>query len=292
VIKLARPKKKTVDYFPHIIKTGKTITILENKFGNDGYAFWFKLLEILGSTDGHYYEYINITDREFLHARTLVSEKTAKDILDLLAELDAIDKKLWKHNIIWSDNFIDNIEDAYARRKVNVPQKPSLSEINVCNNSSEEGNCNHNDSENSQSKVNKIKKNKNKEKPSNKFDTQTDKFSITKKQNGRYNYPDEYETIYSIYPKNKGTKKAGWRKWAARRREGVKQELLILAAKNYANECKKEKKDEKYVKYISTFFGPDEWWKKYLKYEEDKYCEKENTESIFQKQLERVEKYG
>ena len=47
---MARPKKQTVDYFPHIIKQGKTMTILENRFGNDGYAFWFKLLEILGST--------------------------------------------------------------------------------------------------------------------------------------------------------------------------------------------------------------------------------------------------
>lgn len=45
---MARPKKQTVDYFPHFVKGGRTIFILENKFGNDGYAFWFKLLEILG----------------------------------------------------------------------------------------------------------------------------------------------------------------------------------------------------------------------------------------------------
>src|SRR6056297_2623218 len=159
---MARPKKRTVDYFPHIIKNGKTITILENKFGNDGYAFWFKLLEILGSTDGHYYEYRNITDKEFLHAKTLVCEDIAKKILNLLAELDAIDKELWEHNIIWSGNFIDNIEDAYARRRVNVPQKPTMSEVNVNNNSSQESNCNQNDNKNSQSKVNKSKVNNSK----------------------------------------------------------------------------------------------------------------------------------
>ncbi len=49
---MARPKKQTVDYFPHFVKGGRTIFILENKFGNDGYAFWFKLLEILGESEG------------------------------------------------------------------------------------------------------------------------------------------------------------------------------------------------------------------------------------------------
>jgi len=292
---MARPEKKTVDYFPHIIKYGKTITILENRFGNDGYAFWFKLLEILGSTEGHHYRYEDTTNIEFLLAKTNVNEEKANKILDLLAELGAIDKKLWEHKIIWSDNFIKNIEDVYKKRSNGLPQKPVIDNENLSNEELSERKpdvCEVSDNENSQSKLKETKLKKNKERPLDKSNKKGDKFSINKKQNGRYNYPDEYETIYSIYPKNKGTKKAGWRKWAARRRDGVKQELLILAVKNYANECKKEKKDKKYVKHISTFFGPDEWWKKYLKYDEDKYCEKENTESIFQKQLERVEKYG
>lgn len=160
---MARPKKQTVDYFPHIIKKGKTMTILENKFGNDGYAFWFKLLEILGSTDGHYYEYRNTTDKEFLHAKTLVSEDTAKKILDLLAKLNAIDQELWNQKVIWCDNFIDNIEDAYSRRKVNVPHKPEVSEVNVNINPSEQDKCEHDDDINSQSKVNKSKLDKSRE---------------------------------------------------------------------------------------------------------------------------------
>lgn len=53
---MARPTKETVDYFPHFVKCGRTIFILESKYGNDGYAFWFKLLEILGDTEGHYYD--------------------------------------------------------------------------------------------------------------------------------------------------------------------------------------------------------------------------------------------
>jgi uncharacterized phage protein (TIGR02220 family) len=121
---MARPKKQTVDYFPHIIKQGKTMTILESKFGNDGYAFWFKLLEILGSTEGHSYRYENPTDIEFLCAKTNVSREKAEEILNLLADLDAIDKKCWENNIIWSDNFIENVADVYSKRSCGVPQKP------------------------------------------------------------------------------------------------------------------------------------------------------------------------
>jgi uncharacterized phage protein (TIGR02220 family) len=124
VDKMARPKKQTVDYFPHIIKQGKTMTILESKFGNDGYAFWFKLLEILGSTEGHSYRYENPTDIEFLCAKTNVSREKAEEILNLLADLDAIDKKCWENNIIWSDNFIENVADVYSKRSCGVPQKP------------------------------------------------------------------------------------------------------------------------------------------------------------------------
>lgn len=104
-------------------------------------------------------------------------------------------------------------------------------------------------------------------KPSDKSDT-ADEFSITKKDNGRYNYPDDFEKLYEIYPENKGTKKAGWRKWAATRRKGVSQKDLITAAENYYKVCKANGTDKKYIKHLSTFVGPDEHWKEYLEVEE------------------------
>ena len=48
---MARPAKVKVDYFPHVTHTGKTIAILEARWGNDGDAFWFKLLELLGDSE-------------------------------------------------------------------------------------------------------------------------------------------------------------------------------------------------------------------------------------------------
>lgn len=75
-----KTEKQTVDYFPHFVKGGRTIFILENKFGNDGYAFWFKLLEILGESEGHFYDCSNASNWEYLLAKTRVTEERRKTL--------------------------------------------------------------------------------------------------------------------------------------------------------------------------------------------------------------------
>lgn len=153
---MARPKKMTVDYFPHFVADGKTMFILENTFGNDGYAFWFKLLELLCSTDGHAYDCNKIAEWKFLIAKTKVSEETAIKIIKTLAELDAIDAVLWEQKIIWVQNLIDNISDVYKKRGSKIPQKP-----NFCHQKPSTDDVSG--TENPQSKVNKSKVNNNKD---------------------------------------------------------------------------------------------------------------------------------
>jgi len=123
---MARPKKQTVDYFPHDCNHKATIFILEENYGNNGYAFWFKVLELLASTEGHYYDCRNPHKWKFLQAKTHLEESLCIEILGLLAELGAIDQKLWKEKIIWSDNFISRISDVYKNRRVEIPSKPSF----------------------------------------------------------------------------------------------------------------------------------------------------------------------
>lgn len=126
---MARPKKQTVDYFPHDANAsnGKTLFILESKFSNDGYAFWFKLLEVLSSTNGHVYDCRNPASWEFLLAKTHISEDIANKIMELLVSLDAIDKDLWRtQKVVWVQNLVDNVADVYKNRRTGVPQKPSF----------------------------------------------------------------------------------------------------------------------------------------------------------------------
>lgn len=131
---MARPLKQKVDYFPHDANAsnGKTLFILESKFGNDGYAFWFKLLERLADTPGHFYDCRNPSAKEFLLAKTRVNEDTARKILDLLADLEAIDSPLWHtHKVIWSQNLVSRLADVYNNRRAPLPQKPSFADENL-----------------------------------------------------------------------------------------------------------------------------------------------------------------
>lgn len=51
---MARKQTNTVDYFPHIAKQGRTLFTIESRWKNDGYAFWFKTLEMLCQEENHY----------------------------------------------------------------------------------------------------------------------------------------------------------------------------------------------------------------------------------------------
>ena len=123
---MARPGKTTVDYFPHVTRTGKTIAILEARWGNDGYAFWFKLLELLGCSEGFCYDCNKPSDWEYLLSKTRVTEDEAGAILKKLAEIDAIDAELWREGIIWSEHFAENLSPVFERRKCPPPEKPEF----------------------------------------------------------------------------------------------------------------------------------------------------------------------
>lgn len=166
---MARPKKQTVDYYPHFCKGGRTIFILEDKFGNDGYAFWFKVLEILGEAEGHYYDCSNASNWAFLLARTHTDEARANEIISVLIDLGKIDAELWeKKRILWVENFLKNLVPIYSQRKVSLPQKPfSGKEIPVRGNNSERNpaETEFSDEETTKEKESKEKKSKAKSYP-------------------------------------------------------------------------------------------------------------------------------
>jgi DnaD/phage-associated family protein len=129
---MARPQKQTVEYFPHVCDTedSKTISVLQNKFGNDGYTFWFRLLEFLGRRNGLYFDYSNPADLEFLCAKT--HQKDTETVLKMLAELDIlndIDHELYLQKVIWCQNFANGVKDAFSRSVSGPPKRPHLNII-------------------------------------------------------------------------------------------------------------------------------------------------------------------
>jgi len=169
---MARPRKQTVDYFPHDTDAsdGKTLTIIQARYGNDGYAFWFKLLQVLGKSPGHYYDFNNHSDLEFLCAKTHQKDtETILAMLKMLADLKAIDKELFEANIIWSQNFVDRVLDAYGRTVEGTPQRPDFlvnvenSGVSVSNNAQSANRNSENPAESAQKKVKETKLKESKE---------------------------------------------------------------------------------------------------------------------------------
>ena len=120
-----RKDKHTVEYFPHYCSGKKTVFILERKYGNDGYAVWFKTLEVLGASERHYFDCRETDQWEYFSAKMNVDESRCREIMDTLAKLDTISNKLWDNGIIFSENFVKNIAYVYEKRK----SDPIISEV-------------------------------------------------------------------------------------------------------------------------------------------------------------------
>lgn len=115
---MARPQRNSVDYFPFYCEEGKKMYYLEETYGNDGFATFVKLLRELAKTDYHYLDLSKNTTMMFLSAKCKVSLETLNLIIKDLVDLEKFDRVLWEENsIIWCQDFIDSIEDAYIKRK-------------------------------------------------------------------------------------------------------------------------------------------------------------------------------
>lgn len=127
---MGRNSRQTADYFPHFVgEKSRTKFILESRWGNDGYAFWFKLLELLCASDGHYYDYWPAMNREYLLATTKVSEETADEILNTLAGMGKIDKELWEScRVIWVQSLLERLKTLYAKR-TSAPERPGIKQF-------------------------------------------------------------------------------------------------------------------------------------------------------------------
>lgn len=125
---MGRSNRQTADYFPHYVgEKSRTKFILEKNWGNDGYAFWFKLLELLCAADGQYYDCWDKMGWEYLLAVTGVTAETAEAILNTLASMGKVDKELWEScRVIWVQSLLENLRQLYSKRTA-APAEPAES---------------------------------------------------------------------------------------------------------------------------------------------------------------------
>jgi hypothetical protein len=122
-----RYQKQTVDYFPHYVDHGRVLYIMESTWGVEGYAAFYKLLEVLGKAEGHYFSAGDYEGREYLAAKMGVSAEKGQEMLCKLSKMGVIDSELWENaKVIWMQTFTDSIRDVYRKRTIPVPEKPPI----------------------------------------------------------------------------------------------------------------------------------------------------------------------
>jgi len=127
---MARPQRNNVDYFPYYCDEGNKMFYLEETYGNDGFATFLKILRELAKTDYHYLDLSKNTTKMFLSAKCKVSKEVLESIINDLVDLEKFDADLWsKESIIYCQDFIDSIQDAYAKRSNDCISKKSLLEL-------------------------------------------------------------------------------------------------------------------------------------------------------------------
>ena len=123
---MARKKRKNVDYFPHLAHQKKPLRIINKKYGNDGYAFYFKLRELLAKTDYHNYDLSNDIDWQDFVSEMDIDEKKAVELIEFMVRLKELDEDMWKNEKrLWSENLNDDLQQVYNKRK-SSPHKYSF----------------------------------------------------------------------------------------------------------------------------------------------------------------------
>lgn len=118
----------------------------------------------------------------------------------------------------------------------------------------------------------KVKQTVSKSEASCKQNTSKSEANVNVKENEKENvnvkekdktYSCAFEELWKAYPRKK-EKSAAYKAYKATLNKGFSEDELMTAVKRYAEECKKEQRDSRYIKLCSTFLGPNTPFMDYL----------------------------
>jgi hypothetical protein len=133
---MARPRKEGVDYYPHYTYSlsDPTLDGIRTEFGNDGYAIYYLLREILCDAQvspGCCFDFSELPRWRWLVSKMLVSEQKLLDIFQAFIDYGVMDAGLFREKKIWFSDLIESLETLWAKRDGGKPQKPALTGVSA-----------------------------------------------------------------------------------------------------------------------------------------------------------------
>lgn len=124
---MARPPKLNADYFLHFVRNQQILRILaimEQRWGKDGYYFFYRMLEILSDSDYHMYVCRDGDHWDYFLAHVKLDEVMAVHMINQLCRAGFLDPILWeKHGVLYCGYLVDNLSTLYERREQPLPTR-------------------------------------------------------------------------------------------------------------------------------------------------------------------------
>ncbi|WP_394139595.1 DUF4373 domain-containing protein [Cytobacillus oceanisediminis] len=221
---MARPKKEGMDYFPHDTDAvnDEKIESLRLLYGNDGYAFYFILLERIYRTKQFELDVSDAETIQILAKKVSVSEDKFLKMLETSLKRDCFDRQAYEERKVLTSEGIKKRASVVVDKRVKMRDKYQQTKDEV----SDAETTQETEEESTQSKVKKSKEKKSKNKYAEFVSMTLEEFEKLVEQFGEKGtqdrienlnlykgstgktYKDDYLTILAWERKNNKTKKA------------------------------------------------------------------------------------
>lgn len=122
---MARPKKEGMDYFPHDTDAvnDEKIEALRLLYGNDGYAFYFILLERIYRTKGFELDVSDAETIQILSGKVGVTVERFNQILETSLKRGCFDKQAYKKKKVLTSDGIKKRANVVVEKRVKMRDK-------------------------------------------------------------------------------------------------------------------------------------------------------------------------
>ncbi|MBU0907362.1 MAG: hypothetical protein KKD18_00805 [Nanoarchaeota archaeon] len=118
---MARPERHDCDYFPFYAKDGRTLHILEGKYGCKGTGFFTNVMRFLTLQEDHYFCLQDESDQMYFFSKCHCDIESGMDMLNIMSKTRKIHTLLWvSYKVIVSQDLLNSLTDAYRNRKNDI----------------------------------------------------------------------------------------------------------------------------------------------------------------------------
>ena len=231
---MARPRKEGMDYFPHDANAvnDKKIEALRMLYGNDGYAFYFILLEIIYQEPTFELDVSDAETRQILARKVAVTDQKFENMLETSIKRECFDSQSYHDRHVLTSNGIKKRANVVSDKRIKMQEYHAQQGKKVSGDVSDA----ETGEETPQSKG---KESKSKSKALDK------------------DYTPAFESFWSIYPRKIGKQEAfGKWKTALKTHDA---DFIIQCATNYAKDCESKNTSSEYIKHARTFLEKERY---------------------------------